>query len=68
MTSPTFIATHTKDAHFERGLRSFYEYRDLGIKTATHGRGDAHVTRAAAGKDFRVSRICITPPSSLSIF
>ena len=52
MTTPTFIATHAKDAHFERGLRSFYEYRDLGIKTATDGRVDAHVIRAAAGKEF----------------
>ena len=52
MTTPTFIATHAKDAAFERGLRSFYEYRDLGIKTATDGRVDAHVIRAAAGKKF----------------
>ena len=52
MTTPTFIATHAKDAAFERGLRSFYEYRDLGIKTATDGRVDAHVIRAAAGKEF----------------
>jgi mannose-6-phosphate isomerase-like protein (cupin superfamily) len=52
VTIKTFIATHAKDAHFERGLRSFYEYRDLGIKTATDGRVDAHVIRAAAGTDF----------------
>ena len=52
MPTSTFIATHAKDAHFERGLRSFYEYRDLGIKTATDGRVDAHVIRAAAGKEF----------------
>ena len=51
MPTSTFIATHAKDAHFERGLRSFYEYRDLGIKTATDGRVDAHVIRAAAGKE-----------------
>lgn len=52
MPTPTFIATHAKDVHFKRGLRSFYEYRDLGIKTATDGRVDAHVIRAAAGTDF----------------
>ena len=52
MTTPTFIATHAKTATFERGLRSFYEYRDLGIKTATDGRVDAHVIRAAAGTEF----------------
>ena len=52
MSTPNFIATHAKDATFERGLRSFYEYRDLGIKTATDGRVDAHVIRAAAGTEF----------------
>ncbi len=47
-----FVATHAKDAHFERGLRSFFEYRDLGIKDATQGKVVAHVIRAAAGQDF----------------
>jgi len=52
MTTQGFVASHTKDAVFERGLRSFYEYRDLGIRKATDGRVDAHVIRAAAGKEF----------------
>ena len=52
MTTKGFIASHAKDAMFERGLRSFYEYRDLGIKKATEGRVDAHVIRAASGKEF----------------
>jgi quercetin dioxygenase-like cupin family protein len=52
MTTQGFIASHAKGATFERGLRSFYEYRDLGIKTATNGRVDAHVIRAAAGQAF----------------
>lgn len=52
MTTQGFVASHAKDATFERGLRSFYEYRDLGIKSATEGRADAHVIRAAAGKEF----------------
>ena len=47
-----FVATHARDAKFERGLRSYYEYRDLGIKSATDGRVEAHVIRAAAGKEF----------------
>lgn len=47
-----FVATHAQDAKFERGLRSFFEYRDLGIKKATEGRVDAHVIRAASGQDF----------------
>ena len=52
MTTQGFVASHARDAEFQRGLRSFYEYRDLGIKKATHGRVDAHVIRAAAGKEF----------------
>ncbi len=52
MTTEGFIATHAKDAKFERGLRSFFEYRDLGIKDATQGRAVAHVIRAAAGTAF----------------
>lgn len=47
-----FVATHARDASFERGLRSFFEYRDLGIRQATGGRVVAHVIRAAAGADF----------------
>lgn len=52
MTTRGFVATHVRDAKFERGLRSFFEYRDLGIKRATEGRVVAHVIRAAAGTDF----------------
>ena len=52
MTTRGFVASHAKDAKFERGLRSFYEYRDLGIKGATAGRVDAHVIRSAAGREF----------------
>jgi len=52
MTARNFVATHAADATFERGLRSFFEYRDLGIKDATGGRVVAHVIRAAAGAEF----------------
>lgn len=52
MTTKGFVASHLKDANFERGLRSFYEYRDLGIREATEGRVVAHVIRAAAGREF----------------
>jgi quercetin dioxygenase-like cupin family protein len=52
MTTQGFVASHSEGAKFERGLRSFYEYRDLGIKAATAGRVDAHVIRAAAGQEF----------------
>ena len=52
MTTQGFFASHAKDAEFTRGLRSFYEYRDLGINSATQGRVAAHVIRAAAGQEF----------------
>ena len=52
MTTPGFVVSHAQDATFERGLRSFFEYRDLGIKQATDGRAVAHVIRAAAGTAF----------------
>ncbi|MEA3193436.1 MAG: hypothetical protein QOD26_1769 [Betaproteobacteria bacterium] len=33
-----------------RGLRGYFEYRDLGIAKATRGRAVAHVIRARPGK------------------
>ncbi len=52
MTMEGFTVSHAKDAHFERGLRSFFEYRDLGIKQATAGAVEAHVIRAVPGSTF----------------
>ncbi len=52
MTTQGFSVSHAKQAPFQRGLRSFFEYRDLGIRQATEGRVVAHVIRAAAGKAF----------------
>ena len=52
MTTPGFTVTHASDAVYTRGLRSFFEYRDLGITRVTAGRVDAHVIRAAAGQEF----------------
>jgi quercetin dioxygenase-like cupin family protein len=40
-----FSASLAKDAVYKPGLRSFMEYRDLGIETATHGKFRAHVIR-----------------------
>ena len=50
MTTFPFTVTHARDAHFERGLRSFFEYRDLGIKQVTAGQVVAHVIRAVPGE------------------
>lgn len=52
MTTQGFVVSHERDAEFKRGLRSFFEYRDLGIAQATAGRAVAHVIRAAAGTEF----------------
>ncbi len=52
MSSTGFTVSHAAAAPFERGLRSFFEYRDLGIREATAGQVDAHVIRAAAGREF----------------
>lgn len=52
MTTQGFAVSHAKGAAFARGLRSFFEYRDLGIREATQGRVEAHVIRAAAGTEF----------------
>ncbi len=42
-----FSVSHAKDAVFkEGGLRSCFEYRDLGIAEATNGLAMAHVIRA----------------------
>lgn len=51
-TASRFAVSHARDARFTRGLRAFFEYRDLGIHAATDGRVVAHVIRAADGADF----------------
>jgi mannose-6-phosphate isomerase-like protein (cupin superfamily) len=46
-----FSVSHLKDSKFvRRGLRSYFEYRDLGIKRATRGKVVAHVIRARPGR------------------
>jgi mannose-6-phosphate isomerase-like protein (cupin superfamily) len=40
-----FSVSRAQDAVFKTGLRSFMEYRDLGIDGATGGRFRAHVIR-----------------------
>ena len=46
-----FSVSHSKASRFrKRGLRAYFEYRDLGIKRATRGMVVAHVIRARPGK------------------
>lgn len=50
MTTSSFTVTHASDTQFNRGLRSFFEYRDLRIEQATNGQVVAHVIRAVPGE------------------
>jgi mannose-6-phosphate isomerase-like protein (cupin superfamily) len=46
-----FTVSHGKNAGFKkRGLRTYFDYRDLGIARATRGKVVAHVIRARPGK------------------
>ena len=46
-----FAVSHKAKSRFvQRGLRSYFEYRDLGIKRASRGKAVAHVIRARPGK------------------
>jgi mannose-6-phosphate isomerase-like protein (cupin superfamily) len=46
-----FHVSQAKDSPFvRRGLRAYFEYRDLGIRRATRGKVVAHVIRARPGK------------------
>jgi mannose-6-phosphate isomerase-like protein (cupin superfamily) len=40
-----FSVSRAEGAVYKTGLRSFMEYRDLGVEAATHGRFRAHVIR-----------------------
>ncbi len=50
MTTQEFSVSHARDASFTRGLRAFFEYRDLGIAKATANQVCAHVIRAVPGE------------------
>src|SRR5579863_1147093 len=41
----TFVASHHKPDAFEKGLRRYAQYRDLGIAAATGGLARAHVIK-----------------------
>jgi len=46
-----FAVDHRKGSRFrKRGLRAYFEYRDLGIRRATRGKVVAHVIRARPQK------------------
>ena len=43
--SQKFCTSHAKNSTWTPGLRSFFEYRYLGIGDATQGQFNAHVIR-----------------------
>jgi len=43
--SQKFCTSHAKSSTWTPGLRTFFEYRDLGIGDATQGQFNAHVIR-----------------------
>ena len=44
-----FSASYAKEAHFDGGLRGYFEYRDLGVSDATHGQYHAAISRVRPG-------------------
>jgi quercetin dioxygenase-like cupin family protein len=50
MASRFAVSHRAKSKFVRRGLRNYFEYRDLGIKRATRGKVVAHVIRARPGK------------------
>ena len=63
-----FSVSLAKDAVYKTGLRSFMEYRDLGIETATHGQFRAHVIRIKkeAGGDHALHTTGLTGTCAIS--
>jgi hypothetical protein len=63
-----FTVCHADDGKFEgRGLRAFFEYRQLGISEATGGKFGAHVIRAKTRRARRScarEAACCSPPAS----
>ena len=47
----TFSVSLASESDWQPGLRSFFEYRDLGIKAATQGAFKAHIVRFKPGTD-----------------
>lgn len=52
-----FHVAHLRPGDFRaQGLRSFFEYRDLGIAKTTRGKVMAHVIRARPGRGAKLER------------
>jgi hypothetical protein len=54
-----FQVAHLKGSKFSRrGLRGYFEYRDLGIERATRGKVVAHVIRARTATGTGTTSTC----------
>jgi len=50
MRTKFWVSHRARSKFVKRGLRNYFEYRDLGIARATRGKVVAHVIRARPGK------------------
>lgn len=50
LPTPRTTVSRAADAPFVQGLRSFFAYRDLGVRDATGGAYGAHIIRAVPGE------------------
>ena len=46
-----FVVNKSNEKIFKKGLRSFFEYSDLGINVATNGDYGANIIRVVPGKN-----------------
>ena len=51
VSEQSFCANFAKDADYDDGLRGYFEYRDLGISSATNGEFHAAISRVKKGHD-----------------
>ena len=51
VSEQSFCANFAKDADYDDGLRGYFEYRDLGISSATNGEFHAASSRGKKGHD-----------------
>ena len=67
MMKTRFAVSHRARSKFvKRGLRNYFEYRDLGIARATRGKVVAHVIRARPEERRTASGTGTTPTCSSS--
>jgi len=50
-----FCVTRAEGAAYEPGLRTYMQYRDLGLREATNGKYDGRIVKARAGNKERSS-------------